>query len=164
MTDPIEDVEWIAVEELSSADYNPNHVATPELDLLATSIKEDGWTQPIVVRPDGTIVDGHHRYYVAIDHPDEIQKDGCVPVVTLINDNPDDLRIATIRHNRASGAHTVEGMAENINALLDSNDVSAAELSRRLGMEREEIRRLVDRRDLPSRHNDGDYEQEWKPQ
>ena len=50
---------------MTANDYNPNSVAPPEMKLLELSIKEDGYTQPVVTwkREDGAqeVVDGFHR-------------------------------------------------------------------------------------------------------
>jgi len=161
---PIDDVLWRDVDELKSSDYNPNHVATNELDLLATSLLEDGWTQPIVTRQDGKIVDGHHRFIVAKDHANELQKDGKVPCVILNHQTEGDQRISTIRHNRASGAHMVDAMAENVRFLVEQSELSDGEIAKRVGMEQEEIKRLSRQVKLPDKHSDDDYERAWKPQ
>ena len=47
---PVGKVKWVDRNELNANDYNPNFVAPPELELLKTSIMEDGWTQPIVIQ------------------------------------------------------------------------------------------------------------------
>ena len=49
--------------------YNPNKVAEPELELLELSIREDGFTQPLVCYFDNEkegylLIDGFHRYQV----------------------------------------------------------------------------------------------------
>ena len=69
---PINAVRWLKRTQLKPNHYNPNHVAKPELELLITSILEDGWTQPIVVLPEDdkgmhVIVDGFHRWTVSAD-------------------------------------------------------------------------------------------------
>ncbi|WP_423790129.1 ParB N-terminal domain-containing protein, partial [Listeria monocytogenes] len=55
-------------EQVTANDYNPNSVAPPEMKLLAHSISEDGYTQPIVswLRSDNVleVVDGFHRHRV----------------------------------------------------------------------------------------------------
>ena len=62
---PLNNIQWVDRSTLSPNGYNPNKVAPPELNLLKISIIEDGWTQPIVVNPDFTIVDGFHRWTVS---------------------------------------------------------------------------------------------------
>ena len=58
-------IEWKEHSSVGPNDYNPNEMDPPERSLLIRSILEDGWTQPIVVQPDGTIVDGEQRWTVA---------------------------------------------------------------------------------------------------
>ncbi|MGN0180385.1 MAG: ParB N-terminal domain-containing protein, partial [Monoglobaceae bacterium] len=48
-SEPVECVKWVKADEVIANDYNPNSVAPPEMELLHTSIQEDGYTQPIVV-------------------------------------------------------------------------------------------------------------------
>lgn len=62
--EPVDCVQWVKQDLVKANDYNPNSVAPPEMELLHTSIKEDGYTQPIVVYAhDGIyeVVDGFHR-------------------------------------------------------------------------------------------------------
>ena len=64
---------------------NPIHtipipVAPPELQLLYDSIREDGYTMPIVCYHDQgrdiyIIIDGFHRYRVMLDYPDIYQRE-----------------------------------------------------------------------------------------
>jgi len=68
---PINSFEWVKRDSLKANDYNPNRVAPVELELLKTSIKLCGWTQPIVARRSMEIVDGFHRW---------IKHNKCVPL------------------------------------------------------------------------------------
>ena len=88
MKQPLDKITWIDRDQLKPNNYNPNKVAPPELKLLKTSIIEDGWTQPIVINPDFTIVDGFHRW--TISGHKEIHKltKGKVPTVMI---SPKDL-------------------------------------------------------------------------
>ena len=45
---PVYDVISVPIEKVMPNDYNPNSVAPPEMKLLYDSIKEDGYTMPIV--------------------------------------------------------------------------------------------------------------------
>ena len=64
---PLNEIVWRKREDLKPNNYNPNKVANAEMKLLKISIQEDGWTQPIVINPDMTIVDGFHRWTVSKD-------------------------------------------------------------------------------------------------
>ena len=66
---PVYGVLAIPIEKIQANDYNPNSVAPPEMELLETSIWEDGYTMPVVCFYDEDndkyiVVDGIHRYTV----------------------------------------------------------------------------------------------------
>ena len=66
---PVYNIKAVPVEKIVANDYNPNTVASPEMKLLYDSIKEDGYTMPIVCYYDKDkdqyiIVDGFHRYRI----------------------------------------------------------------------------------------------------
>lgn len=147
---PVSTVQWLNRAILRPNDYNPNKVAPPELELLILSILEDGWTQPIVILPEDDgghdIVDGFHRYTVSADPRLMDRFGGFVPTVTVALD-PVHRRMSTIRHNRARGTHGIVPMAEIVRDIAGT--VSAEEIQRRLGMEDEEVHRLVDRAGMP---------------
>lgn len=46
--EPVDCVLWVKSETIEPNEYNPNKVAPPEMKLLEQSIKEDGYTQPVV--------------------------------------------------------------------------------------------------------------------
>jgi ParB-like chromosome segregation protein Spo0J len=139
---PLEKVRWVRRELLNPNSYNPNAVAPPELTLLKTSILEDGWTQPIVVNPDMTIVDGFHRWTVSGHKEIYELTDGHVPVVTLEPKDFEHQKMSTIRHNRARGRHGVLEMGRIVQSMIDSG-MSIEEVMKRLSMEREEVIRIT---------------------
>ncbi|MBP3388978.1 MAG: ParB N-terminal domain-containing protein, partial [Clostridia bacterium] len=80
---PVYQVRAVPVEKIVPNTYNPNAVAPPELKLLYDSIKEDGYTMPIVCyyMPEEDrymIVDGFHRYRIMLDYPDIYEREGGV--------------------------------------------------------------------------------------
>jgi ParB-like chromosome segregation protein Spo0J len=163
-SEPISEVRWVHVSTLRPNAYNPNHVAAPEMKLLALSILEDGWTQPIVIQPDGEIVDGFHRYTISCSNPDIKKKyRGWVPTVTLRID-PVHGRMSTIRHNRARGVHGILPMADIVRYIIESG-CSIEDLMKRLGMEKEEVDRLADRSGMPdiSGKLKGNFGSSWQP-
>ncbi|MFW5720779.1 MAG: IbrB-like domain-containing protein [Bacteroidota bacterium] len=143
---PVNNVQWIPIEKVFSNEYNPNKVATPEMKLLIKSIREDGYTQPIVCYFDSKndkyiVVDGFHRYRACKEN-DDIKKstNECLPIVVI--DKPISNRMAsTIRHNRARGTHQVSSMADIVSQLYLSG-WSNKRISEELGMDLDEINRL----------------------
>ena len=45
---PVYNIIAVPIDKIESNDYNPNHVAKREMQLLYQSIKSDGYTMPIV--------------------------------------------------------------------------------------------------------------------
>lgn len=58
-------VQWWSHTDVHPNTYNPNRMTDADRRLLRQSLLEDGWTQPLVILPDGTIVDGEQRWTVA---------------------------------------------------------------------------------------------------
>lgn len=140
---PVSAVQIVDRELLKPNDYNPNKVSEDNLELLTQSILTNGWTLPIVVRPDFTIIDGFHRWTVSGREPLKSMLGGKVPVVIVAHkDHADDI-YGTITHNRARGTHMLEPMKKIVKELIDSGK-TIPEISKQLGMKREEIFRLSD--------------------
>lgn len=143
---PVDRVIWVPKEKVVANNYNPNHVATKEMRLLYTSVKEDGYTQPIVTIWDDSlkkyvIIDGFHRNLVLRKFADiEANCHGMLPIVVL--DKDIDQRMAsTVRHNRARGSHSVDGMV-NIVFTMMRDGKSEREICENLGMEKKEFTKL----------------------
>lgn len=139
---PVSNVQIVDRNLLKPNDYNPNKVVEQNLELLVQSILTNGWTLPIVCRPDYTIIDGFHRWTVSGREPLKTKLGGKVPVVIVDHgENRDEDIYGTITHNRARGTHLLEPMKKIIQELLESGK-SVPEISKQLGMSREEIFRL----------------------
>jgi ParB-like chromosome segregation protein Spo0J len=162
---PVDHVRWVAVEKVEPNDYNPNSVAGREMDLLHASIDHDGYTQPIVTvydeaRDRYVIVDGFHRYFTAKNSADiRARLGGLVPVVVI--DKPINDRMAsTVRHNRARGKHSVQGMSQMVFQMLDGGG-SDHEICNELGMEAEELMRLKHITGFSKLFENAEYKRAW---
>lgn len=165
--EPVDCVQWVKEELVIANDYNPNTVAPPEMELLHTSIEEDGYTQPIVVyEHDGIyeVVDGFHRNRVGKEYADIKQRiHGYLPV-TIINDERHDKadRIAsTIRHNRARGKHRVEAMSDIVIELKRRN-WSDKKIAKELGMDADEVLRLTQITGLAEMFSNKEFSEAWE--
>lgn len=143
---PVYNVKRVPVEKIEANDYNPNKVATKEMELLYISIKEDGYTMPVVCYYDKEndkyiLVDGFHRYRVIKEHKDIYDREhGCLPV-SVIEKDINDRMASTIRHNRARGKHEVELQANLVSMLKEG--WSEEKIMKELGMTLEEVQRLL---------------------
>lgn len=182
---PICSVYWVHRDRLVPNNYNPNFQYDSATNLLAVSIMEDGWTQPIVVTPkhkqnaeetvktdlvtyvndvtsEFEIVDGFHRWLVSGRVKLYMLTGGFVPIVVIWHDNEQSQKLSTIRHNRASGEHAVLEMSKIVASMIE-NGMSMQEICFRAGMEKEEVKRLSQRAGIPadSIFEDGDWGKEW---
>ena len=140
---PIENVQIVSRERLRANDYNPNVVSEDNLKLLTQSILTNGWTLPIVVRPDFTIIDGFHRWTVSGREPLKSKLKGKVPVVIVDHADESEDVYGTITHNRARGTHQLEPMKAIVQKLIASGK-TVKEIGKQLGMKPEEVYRLSD--------------------
>ena len=162
---PVDLVEWVPIEKVQPNDYNPNTVAEVELALLLQSIEHDGYTQPVVTVYDAEqdkyiIVDGFHRYFVMKRNKALQEKcHGLLPCV-VIKKGINDRMASTVRHNRARGKHTVNGMANLVFQMLD-NGMDDKDVCNELGMEPEELLRLKHITGFSKLFADVEYNRAW---
>lgn len=163
---PVDRIRWVPVDMVEPNDYNPNSVAKVELGLLYTSILHDGYTQPVVTIWDAekekyVIVDGFHRYFTCRNNQDIRDRNlGYLPIVVL--DKPINDRMAsTVRHNRARGKHSIDGMSNMVFQMLE-NGWSEAEICAELGMEAEEVLRLKHITGFSKLFEDVEYKKAWE--
>jgi len=128
-------VEHVLIGELKPNSWNPNRQTAHEFDMLKASIREDGFTQPVLAMGDSTIVDGEHRWKAA-------RELGMtrVPVVRVSMTEAQQ-RIATMRHNRARGDDDPTVVAELMQDLEKLGALDWAQEA--LQLSDEEVRRLV---------------------
>lgn len=162
---PVDFVRWVPIGMVVENSYNPNSVAKIEMQLLLRSIDHDNYTQPIVTIWDDdlqkfVVVDGFHRYYVMKTTPEIRERcHGRLPVVVL-NKNINERMAATVRHNRARGKHSVDGMSSMVFKMLD-NGMSDVQVCQELGLEPEELLRLKHITGFSKLFADREYNKAW---
>lgn len=163
---PVYNVIRVPIEKIRSNEYNPNKVAPPEMKLLYESIKEDGYTMPIVCYYHAEddmyeIVDGFHRYTVMLKYKDIYEREGGHLPVSVIDKPISERMASTIRHNRARGSHDIDLMS-NIVAELVEMGKSDSWIAKKLGMDVEEILRLKQITGLADLFKDQEFSQSWE--
>jgi ParB-like chromosome segregation protein Spo0J len=162
--EPVENIRWVKQDAVEGNEYNPNQVATPEMELLHKSIKEDGYTQPIVTYETDPghyeVVDGEHRSIIGKEYDDIRERLHNHVPVTII-DKPKKNRMgSTIRHNRARGTHQIRDMSEIVVELFDQG-WDDDRIMEELGMERDEVLRLKQVSGLKKAFSDHEFSQSW---
>lgn len=143
MVRPSQTQQWVDRNLLKPNDYNPNKVSKENLKLLMQSMLVNGWTLPIVVRPDYTIIDGFHRWMVSGQEPLLSMLEGKVLIVIVDHKEHSEDIYGTVTHNRARGTHLLEPMKNIVKELVNEGK-SVEEIGKQLGMRAEEVFRLSD--------------------
>lgn len=162
---PVYDVRAVPIEKVTSNTYNPNKVAPPEMQLLETSILEDGYTQPIVTYYDSEkdiyiVVDGFHRYLTMKNNPTIREREGGMLPVVVIDKQIGDRMASTIRHNRARGSHNIELMSAIVAELVEMGKGDRW-ICKHIGMSPDELLRLKQITGLAALFGDKQFSQAW---
>ena len=165
---PACNVQLVPANEVQGNDYNPNHVAPPEMKLLRLSMTKDGVTMPVVVcdTPEDkehpyTVVDGFHRTTVIQKFKDINEKmHGYVPVSRL-NKSLEDRITSPVRHNMARGTHQVELSAKLV-LMLKKHNWTNARIGTELGMDADEVLRLKQITGLAEAFKNEEFSKSWE--
>lgn len=150
-------VEYVAIDSIYPNSYNPNRQTERDFALLIKSIVEDGFTQPIVVqRISKEIVDGEHRWKAC--HQLGLEE---IPVV-FVDMTPEQMRISTLRHNRARGSEDIELSIQMLQDLRALGSLDQAVSS--LMIDERDLAALLDDLPAPLALADEVYSKGWEPQ
>jgi quercetin dioxygenase-like cupin family protein len=165
---PVYNVRSVPIDKVTANDYNPNKVAPPEMELLETSIWEDGYTQPIVAvydveNDEYIVVDGFHRF-LTLKNSERIREreGGMLPVVVLDKDISDRMA-STIRHNRARGSHNIELMSQIVTELVEMGKGDRW-ICEHIGMSPDELLRMKQITGLASLFTNREFSEAWEPE
>lgn len=162
---PVYEVKGVPFDKVKANDYNPNKVAPPEMQLLETSIWEDGYTQPIVTYYDPDqdmyiVVDGFHRFATMRSSQRIREREGGILPVVVINKEIGDRMASTIRHNRARGSHNIELMSTIVAELVEMGK-SDRWICNHIGMSPDELLRLKQITGLAALFANRDFTASW---
>ncbi len=163
---PVYNVKAVPIEKVKANDYNPNSVAPPEMELLETSIWEDGYTQPVVTYYDKEndlyiVVDGFHRYLTIKNSKRIYERErGLLPVVVIDKDITDRMA-STIRHNRARGSHNIDLMSNIVSELVEMGK-SDRWICQHVGMSLDELLRMKQITGVAALFTNKDFSESWE--
>jgi ParB-like chromosome segregation protein Spo0J len=160
---PCLEVQIVDIDQVQANNYNPNNVPENNMKLLEESILSNGFCFPVVTVWDPDlekyiIVDGFHRYLIFRDWFEAKQ----LPIIVLEHDISKRMA-ATVQFNRARGVHQVELMGDLVQALVQQG-LEDAEISKRLGMEEEEVHRLKQITGIAELFKNQLYSRAWEMQ
>lgn len=162
---PVYGVIAVPIEKVQANDYNPNSVAPPEMELLETSIWEDGYTMPVVCFYDEEndkyiVVDGFHRYTVLKTSKRVFEREKGMLPVSVIDKDISDRMASTIRHNRARGSHSIDLMSNIVSELVEMGKGDAW-ICKHIGMSQDELLRMKQITGLASLFREKDFSDSW---
>jgi len=136
------------------------------MKLLYVSIKADGYTQPIVTvydkeRDKYIIIDGFHRH-CTMQYNDDLKSlnNSKIPIVVLQKDVTERMA-STVRHNRARGKHSTEGMSNVVLNMLKAGK-SDVEVCNEIGLEVDELSRLKHITGFSKLYAGKDFSHSWE--
>jgi len=156
---PCLDAIIVPIGAVQANNYNPNHVSPDRMELLRTSIADNGFCFAVVTSWDEdfqkyVIVDGFHRYQTFVDIGAEE-----IPIIDL-KLTPAQRMYATVQFNRARGIHQVELMGDLVKALTEQGAIDE-EIAEKLGMEGEEVYRLKQITGIAELFKNQTYSRAW---
>lgn len=152
-------VEYAPVDSLRPNSYNPNRQSEHDFELLLKSIKENGFTQPVIVQRDTReIVDGEHRWRAAQHESIALSE---IPVV-FVDWSDKQRMIATFTHNRARGSEDIELAAAVLRDLQALGALDWAQDS--LMLDDIEIQRMLEDVAAPEAMAAEEFSTAWIPQ
>jgi len=164
-TSPVYNVLRVHVDKIQANDYNPNSVAPPEMELLETSIWEDGYTMPVVCFYDEEndkyiVVDGFHRLSVLKNSKRVYEREQGYLPISVIDKALGDRMASTIRHNRARGSHNLELMSTIVSELVEMGKGDAW-ICKHVGMSKDELLRMKQITGLAALFLNKDFSDSW---
>jgi len=149
-------VEYVPIDSVKPNSYNPNRQNDRDFQLLLRSMREDGFTQPVVVQKSTReIVDGEHRWRAA-------RELGMTEIpVVFVEMSAEQMRIATLRHNRARGSEDIELSSQ---LLRDLRELGALEWAAdSLMLDDKTLDRLLSDVPVPEILASEEYSEAWQP-
>jgi len=163
---PVYGVLAVPIDKIQANDYNPNSVAPPEMELLETSIWEDGYTMPVVCFYDDEndkyiIVDGFHRYTVLLKSERVFEREKGMLPVSVIDKSLGERIASTIRHNRARGSHSIDLMSNIVSELVEMGKGDAW-ICKHIGMSKDELLRMKQITGLTALFQNKEFSDSWE--
>lgn len=131
----------VSRELVKANSYNPNSVPPDKMELLKTSILDNGFCFPIVTIFDAdldcfVIIDGFHRFMISGPEWLDMKE---IPIVVLPHSITQRMA-ATVQFNKARGIHHVDLDADLVRALIQQG-LADEEVAKKLGMELDAVHR-----------------------
>lgn len=159
------DINWVEGSSLRSAPWRSVYVLKPDLEVLAKSLDDYGWLQPILVqRSTNHIIDGNYRWEIAANFKGlQAKNEGLVPVVFVDCDDLD-AQLMHLRLNRGRGNVFAKQMSRVLKNIIRSRKYTEKELKQKLMIKADEMELLLEGTLIKTRKvSEHKYSAAWVP-
>lgn len=156
---------WVPASTLQLASWRTTYILKPDLQVLASSLEDYGWLQPLVVQKSkNVIIDGNYRWEVA-SRLNKLRREtgDSVPVIFVDCDDIEAM-LMHARLNRGRGSVVARKLSRIVQQLLRSKKYGEPDLKRSLGMHSDEMDLMVDGSLLKDKKiSEHKYSSAWVP-
>jgi hypothetical protein len=138
-------MEWVDGSSLKLAPWRTTYIIKTDLEVLARSLDDYGWLQPIVVQKSSNmIIDGSHRWMIS-SNLSKLQRStkGTVPVIFVDCDDIDAMLMHG-RLNRGRGNVVAQKLSRIIKSVVRSRKYGEADIKRMFVMHMDEVDLMID--------------------
>jgi hypothetical protein len=138
-------MEWVDGSSLKLAPWRTTYIIKTDLEVLARSLDDYGWVQPIVVQKSSNmIIDGSHRWMIS-SNLSKLQRStkGTVPVIFVDCDDIDAMLMHG-RLNRGRGNVVAQKLSRIIKSVVRSRKYGEADIKRMFVMHMDEVDLMID--------------------
>lgn len=138
-------IEWVPGGSLRQAPWRTTYIIKTDLEVLARSMEDYGWLQPIIVQKStNTIIDGNYRWEIA-SHISKLTRDTKKHVPVFYVDCDDvDAMLMHVRLNRGRGTTLAKRVSRIVQAIFRSRKYSESYVKRVMVMHGDEIDLMID--------------------
>lgn len=138
------EIENKLVDDLRAGSWQSTHILRPDLLVLARSLAELGFVSPLtVMKRDGSIIDGYHRWRILKDNKELQKQIKHIPCVVIDCDSIE-AAMLHLRLNRSRGSLLAHRVSEVVRNLIKSKKYTEEDLRQLLSMNAEEFDLLMD--------------------
>lgn len=156
---------WVDATKLTPAPWRTTYIIKTDLEVLARSLEDYGWLQPLVVQEKtGVIIDGNYRWEIASNIRQLMKATNSQVPVVLVDCDDIDAMILHGRLNRSKGSTLAKRLSRIVQQVLRSKKYGEPDIKRMFAMHNDEMDMMVDGTLLKDKKvSEHKYSNAWVP-
>lgn len=136
---------WVPGSSLAQPKWRTTYVLKPDLDVLARSLEDYGWLQPLIVQAStNIIIDGNYRWEVASGLSKLTRATSAMVPVIFVDCDEVEAMLLHARLNRGRGSVVARKLSRIVQGALRSKKYGEPDIKRMLAMSNDEMDLMVD--------------------